>query len=261
MTKDKKHRFRFLDYAPPIVAFIAAIAAVIGSPKWDTAAPGFAKITPFGWFVLAIGLLALITSLSVTSRNKREQIRQRETKERIVSIGKRQLLGAFQHAVHPIAGDSIWRRQCKEPASPLDLLDPERRKVLATLDLNSASPYADGSFEEIKWFSMLERAAREGSEEITTTLQIYASYLSPEVMDATIKVLYSDFLRFRLLHIHDIVQANTHRDANRPVPFFWVADDRMYNPDYEEFWQLLADAMRLCGAEVSTEGHPRFGLR
>ena len=171
------------------------------------------------------------------------------------------MLRAFQHAVHPIASDSIWRRQCEEPASPLDLLDPERRKILATLDLNSKSPYADGSFEEIKWFRMLERAAREGSEEITTTLQIYAGYLSPEVMDATTKVLYSDFLRFRLLHIHDIVQANTHRDANRPVPFFWVADDEMHNPDYKEFWKLLAHAMALCGAEESAEGRPEFRLR
>lgn len=261
MTKEEDRRLRFLDYAPPIVAFIAAVAAVVGSPKWDTAASGLSRITPFGWLVLVIGLLALVTSLSVTSRNKREQVRQRETKERIAAIGTRQLLRAFQHVVHPIASDPIWRRQCKEPASPLDLLEPERRKILATLDLNSKSPYADGSFEEIKWFSMLERAAREGSEEITTTLQIYAGYLSPEVMDATTKVLYSGFLRFRLLHIHDIVQANTHRDTSRPVPFFWVADDEMHNRDYEEFWKLLAHAMALCGAEASAEGRPKFGLR
>lgn len=261
MTQEKERRFRFLDYAPPIVAFIAAIAAVVGSPKWNTAAPGVAKITPFGWLVLAIGLLALVTSLLVTSRNKREQVRQRETKARIASVGKRQLLRTFQHAVHPIASDSIWRRQCKEPESPLDMLDPERRKVLATLDLNSKSPYADGSFEEIKWFSTLERAAREGSEEITTTLQIYASYLSPEIIEATTKVLYSNFLRFRLLHIHDIVQANTYLDANRTVPFFLVDNDEMHNPDYEEFWKHLANAMTLCGAEAATNGQPKFSLR
>lgn len=259
MTKGKDRRFRFLDYAPPIVAFIAAIAAVAGSPKWDAGASGFSKITPFGWIVLAIGLLALISSILVTSRNRLEQTRQRQTKEHIASIGARQLLQAFQHTVHPIASDHIWRRQCEEPESPLDLLDPKRRTILSTLDLNSASPYADGSFEEIRWFRMLERAAREGSDEITTTLQIYASFLSPEIIDATTKVLYSSFLRFRLLHIHDIVQANTHRDANRPVPFFWAADDRMHNEDYEEFWRLLAHAMKLCGSEVTMQGRPRFG--
>lgn len=253
-----ERRFRFLDYAPPIVAFIAAIAAVVGSPKWDTAAPGLAKITPFGWLVLAIGLLALVTSLSMTSRSKREQVKQRETKERIASIGTHQLLRAFQHVVHPISSDHIWRRQCKEPESPLDLLDPERRSILSSLDLNSKSPYADGLFEEIKWFRMLERAAREGSEEITKTLQIYASYLSPDIMEATTKVLYSDFLRFRLLHIHDIVQANTHRDPNRPVLFFWAAEDERHNPEYEGFWRLLAHAMALCGAQISAQGRPMF---
>ena len=76
MSKEKDRHFRFLDYAPPIVAFIAAVAAVVGSPKWNTAASGLSKITSFGWLVLVIGLLALITSLSVISRNKREQVRQ-----------------------------------------------------------------------------------------------------------------------------------------------------------------------------------------
>lgn len=248
----QKHpRFQFLDYVPPIV----------GSPKWDPQAPGFSKITPFGWIVLGIGLLALVISMLVTSRNKREKVVQRKTRERIASIGAKQLLGAFQHTIHPFAGDSIWRRQCAPAESPLGLLDPERRKILASLDLNSASPYADGSFEEIRWFSMLERAAKEGSDEITTTLQIYASYPSPEIMEATTQLLYSDFLRFLLLHTHDIVRANTYRDANRPVPFFWVTDDEMHNRDYEAFWPMLAQAMALCGAETMPQGNPKFGSR
>jgi hypothetical protein len=90
-------------------------------------APGLSKITPFGWLVSVTGLRALVTSLPVTSRDKRERVRQRATKERIAAIGTRQWLGAFQHSVHPLASDSIWRRQHKEPASPPDQLDPERR--------------------------------------------------------------------------------------------------------------------------------------
>jgi hypothetical protein len=254
----KRHRFQSLDYVPPVVAFLAAVAAVVGSPKWNSDASSFAKITPFGWIVLAIGLLALITSVLVTSRNKREQARQKQTKERIAAIGAERLLKAFHHAVHPIIGVSIWRDQCESPESPLQMLDPTRRKLLASLDLNSASPYADGSFEEIRWFSMLERAAKGGSEEITKTLQIFASYLSAEIMDAATKLLYSDFLHFRLCHVREIVLANTHRDANRPVPFFWVADDEMHNQDYEEFWQLMAEAMRTCGADSTRQGEPKF---
>lgn len=134
MRKDR--HFQFLDYVPSIVAFLAAVAAVIGSPKWAADALGLAKVTPFGWTVLAIGFLALSTSILVTSRNKREQAKQKKTKERIAAIGIGQLLKAFQHAVHPIISDSIWRRQCKPLLSPMDLLDSERRRILASLDLN-----------------------------------------------------------------------------------------------------------------------------
>lgn len=70
MCKKRERRYRFLDYAPPIVAFIAAVAAVVGSPKWNIEASGFSKITPFGWMVLAIGLLALITSMMRTDPSR-----------------------------------------------------------------------------------------------------------------------------------------------------------------------------------------------
>jgi len=50
--------------------------------------------------------------------------------------------------------------------------------------------------------------------------------------------------------IHDIVQANTHRNANRAVLFFWVADDERRGLDSEEFWRILAHALPLCGAKV-----------
>lgn len=47
----EKQRIRFLDYMPPIVAFFAAVAAVIGSPKWAPDGSGLSKITLFGWSV------------------------------------------------------------------------------------------------------------------------------------------------------------------------------------------------------------------
>jgi hypothetical protein len=41
------------------------------------------------------------------------------------------------------------------------------------------------------------------------------------------------------------------------VPFFWIADNTMHNQGYE-FWRLLADAMRLCGAKTTADGMPEF---
>lgn len=247
-----------IDYVPPVIAFIAATAAVVGSPKWDSKAAGLLKITPYGWTVLAIGALALVASLLVTARNKDDQAKQKQLKERIATIGRSQLLRAMNHAIHPISYSAIWRGHCESPETPADLLSPERRKIFASLNINSASPYADGSFAEIKWHSMLERAAAEGAKEITAALQIYSGYLSPEVMDATTRLLYSDFLQYRLMHIHDIVLANTHSYPDRVVPFFFADEDNGRNLDYEEFWRLLETAMVLCDAERTSKGQPKF---
>lgn len=246
-----------LDYVPPVIAFVAAAVAVVGSQKWDAEAAGLLKITPYGWAVLGIGALALVASILVTARNKGDQSKQKQLKEQIATIGRSQLLRAMNHAIHPISS-AMWREHCESPETPADLLTPERRKIFASLNINSASPYADGSFTEIKWYSMLERAATEGAKEITTTLQTYSGYLSPQVMDATTRLLYSDFLQYRLLHIHDIVLANTHKDPNRVVPFFFAAEDNGRNFDYEEFWRLLEAAMVLCGAERTSKGQPKF---
>lgn len=247
-----------LDYVPPVIAFIAAGAAVVGSPKWDPEAEGLLKITPYGWFVLTVGALALIASLLVTARNKGDQAKQKKLKEQIAALGRAQLLRAINHIVHPISYSAIWKGHCDSPETPVDLLTPERRKVFAALNVNSASPYSDGSFDEIKWHSMLGRASKEGAKQITTALQIYSGYLSPEVMDAVTKVLYSDFLRYRLQLIHELVLANAHKDTNRPVPFFSAAEDNPGSREYEEFWPLLEAAMVLCGAEKTRAGRPRF---
>ncbi|SDK32434.1 hypothetical protein [Stenotrophomonas pavanii] len=254
----QKLRSTILDYVPPLIAFIAAVAAVIGSPKWDSKASGLLKLTPFGWSVLAIGLLALVASILVTARNKSDQAKSKKTKEQIAAIGRSQLLKAINHTVHPISYSAIWQKHCATPESPLDLLSTDRRSILASLDLNSSSPYADGSFAEIKWHTMLQRAATEGAREITTTLQIYSAYLSPEVMESVTRLLYSDFLQFRLLRMHDIVLANTGRDPSGTVPFFWAAEDEGRNADYEEFWQVLAASMVLCGARSTSNGQPVF---
>jgi len=249
---------RLLDYLPPIIAFAAAVIAVAGSPKWDPAATGLQKVTSFGWVVLAIGAAALVASILVTARNKSEQAKSKKLREQIAAIGRSQLLRGMNHMIHPIRNSTIWRPHYESPEVPLDMLSQERRRIFADLNINAASPYADGSFTEIKWHCMLQRAASEGAGEITISLQIYSGYLSPEVMGAVTRLLYSDFLRMRLLRIGDIVTANTHKDPHRKVPFFFAGEDRGRNVDYEEFWKMLSEAMTLCGADVTPSGSPMF---
>lgn len=254
-----KERFpKILDYFPPIFAFAAAIAAVVGAPKWEANATGFSRVTPLGWVVLAIAATALVASILLTARNRRDQARQKQIKEHIAGIGRGLLLRALNHTIFPFRDSTIWREQCERPQSPMDLLDSSRREILTSLNLNSDSTYRNGSYEVVKWHSLLESAATKGVQEITTALQIYASYLSPEVMEGVTKLLYSRFLQYRLLLIHDIIDANTHDNANRSVPFFWVRDDRLHNAEYEDFWRLMATAMTLCGAETNESGRPKF---
>ncbi|MDO9453944.1 MAG: hypothetical protein Q7J29_13920 [Stagnimonas sp.] len=255
---EKKALVRLLDYIPSVISFAAAVAAVVGSPKWDSQASGFAKITPYGWGVMAIGATALAASLLIIKRNQKDQTIQRATRERIAAIGKARLLKALGHAVHPFWNYSIWERTFDVPESPLDLLDPERRKALASLNLNSKSPYSDGTDTEFRWFNIIENAAEQGSAQLTTALQIYSAYLPAEVMDAVTKVLYSTFLNIRLIGIHGVVAANTRHDRDWPVKFFWVANDEMHNRDYSQFWQLLAAAFVACGSELSADGKPMF---
>lgn len=92
---------------------------------------------------MTIGLIALVTSLLVTSRNRREKVRQLKTKERIATISTRQLLRAFQHAAHPIASDSIWRRQ--SPACDLDEADRMALEAAALM----AQPLSYAGFESV----------------------------------------------------------------------------------------------------------------
>ncbi|MFC5742740.1 hypothetical protein [Dyella tabacisoli] len=252
------HLPKFLDYIPPIIAFAAAVVAIVGTPKWDGTAVGIAKITPLGWLVLGIGLMALMATVLITARNSREHAQQWQTRERILATGKAQLLRAVLHTIHPLSSSFIWRNQCDAPESPADFLHPSRRETLAALELTSVSPYKDGSFEDIKWHQMLERAATEGASRIVTTLQIFSTYFPAEIIETATQFLNCEFLQMRLLRINDLVNANTHFNKARPVPFFMVKEDEMHNQSYEEFWMLTASAMTLCGAEVS-KGQPLFG--
>lgn len=250
---------RFLEYFSPIVAFAAAIAAVIGAPKWSDQAAGLAKITHLGWLVLVIGLVAMTISLLVTHRNNQEKLDQRKTRARIYSTARIQLLRAVRHTVHPWGNDRIWATHAGgQPTSPLDFLDPARRETLAELNLNGVSPYQAGKFEDIKWHVMFEDAATAGARDIVTTLQIFATYLPAEAIEVTTALLNCRFMQWRLIHMHDLVDANTHVDKDRRVPFFFVRKDEMHNQEYEEFWTLLASALVLFGAEILPDGRPKL---
>lgn len=247
---------RSLDYLPSTIAFVAALVAVVGTPGWDPGATGWAKVTLAGWTVLAISTLALIASFLITARDARRLDEDAQRQSRIAQIAKSQLRSALEHMVHPLVSSWICGEGCDAPDSPMDMLDDRRRELLASLNLNSASPYADGSFRQIRWHEMIERAGREGVERIKTTLQIYASSLDASALEAVSTLLDAPFLEHRILQMHDFMLANTRNDADRPVLFFFVADARPHGYEYTAFWKKLDVALRACDARMLPGRNP-----
>ena len=247
----KPSRFsKALDYLPPLVAFGAALVAVIGSPKWNEEGAGIDKVTPHGWIVAGIALVALITTLLVTLRNQKKQESQRGIRAQIAKTGKEQLLRGVERAICVFMDTRQWDKEKPEPQSPLDLLNHERRTALSSINLNGMSNYADGK-GNVKWWRMFEDTANNGSAQITTSLQIYVTFFDAPLIEAATKLLNCEFM-LRLRHIHDVVEANIHGDSGRSVRFFWVAPDEHMRSGYEEFWPLVTEVIELCSSNTKT---------
>lgn len=243
----KSRGFKILDYLPPVVAFSAALVAIVGDPKWNSQGIGTGKITSIGWIVVGISFAALVATLLVSLRNQREQASQRLLRAKIARTGQAQLLRAVQRVVCVFKESRFWDKGHQEPSSPLDLLSNERRTALASINLNGMSDYAAGK-GAVKWWEMFENTAIQGASQITITLQIYVTFFDAELIDATTKLLHCEFMH-RLQHTHEIVDANTRGDPERPVRFFWVSPDEKMRSGYEEFWPLVAEVMQQCAGE------------
>ncbi|MCS4306751.1 hypothetical protein M2404_001074 [Rheinheimera pacifica] len=229
-----------LDFLPPLVAFGAALVAIAGSPTWNDQGAGIEKITSTGWVVIGISFAALIATLLVTLRNHGQQA----LRTQIARTGREELLRGLEQVVRIFKDSQYWDKDNPRPTSPLDLLRSERRSALASLNLNAMSPYADGK-GNVKWWEMFEDTATKGSLQITTTLQIYVTFLDAVLIDKTTRLLNSEFMS-RLHHTRHIINANTRGELDRPVHFFWVSPDNHMKSGYEEFWPLVAEVMRLC---------------
>ncbi|QNN46139.1 hypothetical protein H9L17_13280 [Thermomonas brevis] len=233
-----------LDYLPPIVAFGAALVAIVGAPKWNEQGVGIEKVTSTGWIVAIISLAALVTTTLVTLRNHRQQASQQSVRAQISRTGREQLLRGVQHTVCVFKNSHQWDKANPEPSSPLDLLNSDQRSALALVNLNSMSSYADGK-GNVKWWEMFENTALKGSAQIASALQTYVTFLDSTLIEAATRLLNCEFM-FRLQHTHEIIDANTRGIPERPVQFFWVSPDEHMRAGYEEFWPLVTEVIRLC---------------
>jgi len=130
---------RTLEYIPALVAFVAALIAVVGAPKWDTAKRGFGRPTITGRAVIALATVALLASLGLTWRAQQRADFQQLQRDRITVVAHtelrlalRQLTGNFTEA---------FRDRGEAPPEfglvPKDVLDPTKRAALAARDLRA----------------------------------------------------------------------------------------------------------------------------
>lgn len=238
---------KLFDYLPALVAFVASLFAIVGNPKWDHNAVGWAKITFDGWVVIAIGVAALTSSLIIVRRNHREQEKKQEINKQITSLAIAQLDSGVQRIIGVFMQSSFWPQKLPEPQSPIEMLSADRRKVLAGINLNGLSNYANGK-GYVHWWYMFQCCANEGAAQITSALQIYVTYLDPKIVSAATKLLDCFFMN-QLQNIHEIVNANTRTDPDREVPFFWASPDGKVDSNYEEFWHLVVEFKILCKSE------------
>lgn len=250
-----------LDFLLPFVAFLAALLGVVGAPKWNPEGIGLGKVTGLGWLVLALALTALALSTAVTARNRLDEQRRKQKDERATKVGKQAVHEAVQYMVYPFWDSPLWGKTMGPVESPLQMLDLGRRQELAALNLNSVSPYKDGTFCDIKWFSVIESAAIEGKARLERCLQTYQSRLPIELIEAIAQLLGTEFLQMRLARMHDLINANTHGDPERTVPFFIVAPEPRHDQAYQAFWELVALILMLTGEVGDVAERAKFQRR
>lgn len=83
-------------YIPSIVAFAAALVALIGKPKWDPEKRGLRRLTVTGRLTLALATIALLSSFALTWRAQEAADLRRAQQEKITRVAHTELRLALQ---------------------------------------------------------------------------------------------------------------------------------------------------------------------
>ncbi len=219
------------DYIPSIVAFAAALVALVGKPKWDPEKRGLRRLTPAGRLTLALASIALLSSFALTWRAQQAADLRRIQQEKITRVAHTELRLALQD----LSGwfvEVLW--QAKLDTVVPGYQGPRTSGLIfpqCMLDDRDRAMIAAKLKAQPGWRDSIKDAAIRSSAEIDRTLQIYAAYLSPDVLDAVSALRHSEFL-FRIQRIEE-----------QPMLDVPPGDRGHYPPDafgYEQFWKLVA---------------------
>ena len=214
------------DYAPLVLVFISAIAAIAGK-SWDEDQKGFARVTVQGRILGTLAVLGLLVGIRST------QISHSKLREagRIQSVAYHQLMEGVSMMLFPIT--SSWRER---PKNDVDILvRAQDRKTVDLLAKTRIVPFADPvrdmmmMTEDPRMFGLTANGVRissscgqthrgfralyelfdfcidGGEARVKESEQIFISNLDPETIELVQNVLADDFYvsHYKNLAQHD----------------------------------------------------------
>jgi hypothetical protein len=219
-----------VDFIPSIVAFAAALVALVGKPKWDSKKRGIRRLTVTGRLTLVLATIALFSSFGLTWRAQQAADLRRSQQEKITRVAHTELRLALQD----LSGwfvEVLWQAKLDTVRPGYEgphtsglifpqcmLNDGDRALIAAKLKVQPG------------WKDRIKSSAITASGNIDRTLQIYAAYLNSEVLAAVSALRHSEFL-FRIQRIEE-----------QPMLDVSPGERSHFPPDafgYERFWKLV----------------------
>jgi len=218
---------RLLEYVPGIVAFVAALVAIVGTAK-----SGGRPLPRAKQINLAAAILALLASLTLTLRAQRNADFRALQQARISTLAHTELRLAIMKMIGPF--------RINDPSFGLVPKDALEATVRAQLAMSDLKGLATNYSPPLPMWQVFQDAAVGGSAEVDRVLQIYAPYLDSEILELTSELQRSEFL-FRLRSLKEHVEDNSF--IERPLPFAYSdprpAEGREDPWGYERFWALI----------------------
>jgi hypothetical protein len=229
-----------LDYLPGGVAFVAVVMGIIPTPKWDSTQEGLRHLTPLGWVTIVLGFTALVASLILTWRSQRALDFQVHQRSRIQAIAHAELRQALRQITWPFFDLFGDRKDGSEMLLvPPHIEDPDRLAAVMRIEVRSEDPALSGSTFEQPWANVLEENANRGAAQIDRAMQIYATYLEPQVLEVLFELRKSEFLVIRLQTLVENVKMNAHvKFLQFPFPSRLGTDDPI-SSGYGPFWEMI----------------------
>lgn len=231
---------KVLDYVPAPVAF-AALLVSLGGPFNATAA---GELTLLGWATLAFGAAALIAALVLTRRAHREldvQARQRNHLREIADAEVRLAVKQITWPFFTLFGDDT--EASMQELVPEHVGDEGRLSQVMRVDIRSKDRAFPGGTFDVSWAEVLKMNADSGTARVDRAMQIYASYLSPSVLEVLSELRTSEFL-WRLQRLDEHVDMNT-QVAHLEFPFDGPRGEFGFN----EFWAYIRKLDRLLAKD------------